>query len=106
LGKIKMKNVIYKIGIACALLSVAACGSLPKKNEIRTDDQPTLMIVNGENAQVYVDGLSLGVVEDNDQAFPISTGSHNVRIVKANGQIVEQSIFVQGNTRREINVAN
>ncbi|MBT5767635.1 MAG: hypothetical protein HOI58_12380 [Kordiimonadaceae bacterium] len=101
-----MKKIIYKIVLACALLFVASCGSLPKKNEIRVDDQPTLFIIDGQDAQVYVDGILLGVVEDNDQVFPVSTGSHNVRIVKANGQVVERSIFVQGNTRREINVAN
>ena len=101
-----MKKIFYNIVVACALLSVASCGNLPKKNEIRADNQPILLIVDGEDAQVYVDGILLGVAEDDEHIFPVSTGSHNVRIVKVNGQIVERSIFVQGNTRREINVAN
>ena len=102
-----MKNLIFKVLIACSVLFIASCGSMPKHNEIRSDDQPTLFINdNGIGSQLYVDGNYLGIVEEDNQVYNISTGNHDIRIVTSNGQIIERSIFVQGNTRREIDVAN
>lgn len=102
-----MKNSIIRILIGCSVLLIAACGSMPKHNEIREDDQPTLFVQdNGIGSQLYVDGNYLGVVEEDSQLFNIAKGEHNVRIVKPSGEVIERIIFVQGNTRREISATN
>lgn len=102
-----MKNLIVKALTACSILLLASCGSLPKHNEIRSDDQPTLFIEdNGIGSNLYIDDNNMGVVGKDNQLFAISTGNHEIRIVKINGQVIEKTIFVQGNTRREISVPN
>ncbi|HPF45488.1 MAG: hypothetical protein KDF58_13445 [Alphaproteobacteria bacterium] len=102
-----MKVTFFKLLFACSVLFLTACGSLPKHNEIRADDQPTLAIADdGIGSQLYVDDTYLGVVEDGQQIFNISTGNHDIRLVKPNGQQINRKIFVQGNTRREISVGN
>lgn len=105
MGIKNMKNVIVKTLVVCSALLVASCGSMPKHNEIRSDDQPTLFIEdNGIGSQLFIDGNNMGVVGGDNQLFNISTGNHEIKIVKRNGQVIEQIIFVQGNTRREISV--
>lgn len=102
-----MKKTILNLSLACSVLFITSCGSMPKHNEIRSDDQPTLAIADdGIGSQLYVDGNYLGVVENDKQIFAISTGNHDVRIVMPSGQVVNRTIFVQGNTRREISVTN
>ena len=98
---------MYKILIICSVFFLASCGSMPKHHEIRADDQPTVYIDDsGIGSQLYIDGTYKGVVEEDKQTFNVSTGNHDIRIVKASGEVIERAIFVQGNTRREISVAN
>ncbi|MCP5380787.1 MAG: hypothetical protein H6912_00325 [Kordiimonadaceae bacterium] len=102
-----MRVFLFKILLTCSVLFVSACGSLPKHNEIRADDKPTLAIADdGIGSQLYVDGTYMGVVEDGHQIFNISTGNHAIRLVKPNGEQINREIFVQGNTRREISISN
>lgn len=57
-----MRVFLFKILLTCSVLFVSACGSLPKHNEIRADDKPTLAIADdGIGSQLYVDGTYMGL---------------------------------------------
>ncbi|PHZ83303.1 hypothetical protein [Paremcibacter congregatus] len=89
--------------IITLLTLLSACGSMPKHADIRSDDRPTIYIdKSGIGSEIHIDGQYLGLVNKDRQTFATTPGKHDIKIISPSGTITKKTIFVQGNTRREI----
>ncbi len=82
---------------------VAGCVQYPTENQQVVDQRPQLSFTVDEaniaatSARVFVDGLEVGTVGSFVQgkaALRVLSGSHVVRVVSANGVLLEQRIYL------------
>lgn len=94
--------------IASALLVVtlSACGSLPKKTETRIDQAPIVTLQGvPAGAIIWIDGEPIGTAAGGDETFELRKGQREVEIVLNGQSIYKRSLFVQDGTTRVVDIA-
>lgn len=97
--------VRFLVLAACAVL--AACGSLPKHAEVRTDEAPTIRVVGAPvGSHVMVDGTLVSVTEarTHKRPIPVSGGNHRVQVVLGQQVLYDREVFIQPGTERQIKI--
>lgn len=84
---------------------LVSCGSMPKHVDIRSDEQPTISFnTSAIGSEVFVNDQFLGVISKKKTIFPVTTGTHEIKIKTPSGRVIQRTIFIQGNSRKEINL--
>ena len=95
-----MKTSLWAVGlILSGLLMITSCG-LPKQTTFGVGDDGGLRtIVIPDDAEVFVDGVSMGAVSQyRGRTFiPVTAGQHLVEIKKPGYATYTKEIFVRGN---------
>ena len=87
---------------------LAACGSLPKHAETRSD-QPTPIVLGSlpMGATVRVDGRPVyGTDEEGNLSVPVKAGMHSVEVSMGSTVIYQREVFLDEGTARIITVSN
>lgn len=86
---------------------LAACGSMPKHEEIRADQLTSIVLTNlPAGATVSVDGRAFLGVNGEILSVPVEPGMHLVEVRLGSAVIYQREIFIDDGTTREIIVSN
>lgn len=85
---------------------LAACGAMPKHDEVRADEATTIVLTNlPPGATVTVDGKSVfGVVDRRVLSVSVQAGMHAVEVRLGSEVIYKRDIFLDDGTTREITI--
>lgn len=102
-----MRFVLLAMALT-APLATAACIERPKTATVQPDERPTLAIIGAPQGSIlYVDGREMGpapVFDGVERTLSIENGAHLVEIRAGGRSIHSQRIFVEGATRKVIEV--
>ncbi len=82
------------------LTLIVSCSSMPATSVKTVDTRPSIAIEGApEGAELYVDGLRLGIAKDYDghpNILKIEPGTHTIVIKDVSGEVIHrQKIFVE-----------
>lgn len=96
-----------QLGLTVLICFLVACGAQPKHNELRIEQTPSLVINGGQiGFIVTIDGLeAFRITEKRSATIPLANGRHLVSIKRGNDIIYSKEVFVQGATKKIINLS-
>ncbi|GEQ99038.1 hypothetical protein JCM17844_26750 [Iodidimonas gelatinilytica] len=94
----------FFVALAASLL-LAACGSMPKHANVRSDEPAIVQVIGApEGSSVLWDGAILGQTSGKTTRFEVGAGSHKL-VVRTGTQILfDRDIFIQDGTTRNIQI--
>lgn len=94
--------------IGTLVAGLAACGHMPETYDTVPDESPSLVIMGVPPfTQVLVDGVlaaSTGEEGRRELAVDLAAGRRTVTILTGGATIYDREVFVQGATRKEIDL--
>lgn len=98
-------RILRHMAVVAALL-LAACGSLPQRTEIRTEQVARLEVVGGSGAAVSLDGIRFALIPEGQHAHRVEVpaGWHQLDISKDGTTLYSQRVMLTKGTVKSVRV--
>lgn len=109
-----MKRIAILIVLGLLSVATVACIQLPTEKQTSVDLRPQIAFrltnpsLDGQQLQVFVDGLPMGVVANylaDQQALRVLSGTHELKIMQAGRVVLQERLYV-GDGMTKIIVVN